>query len=173
MWHWVVSCLTHQTAKLSSSIRIISAPVGYVHSAQQQCKMVDIGNTYWWGVVIEFPILEGFIPTEIHKHLRSVYGKDATDISSVICWAHHFERGSRILVTGSTVVNQSQQWQWRPKTRLVCRFKMTTKCADIKEIKTKNFKVLAQQEDPSSHFFAWQLQTTHRSAYKGGKCKNG
>jgi len=59
--------------------------------------------------VIEFHILEGFSPTEIHKHLRSVYGKDATDISSIIGWAHHFERGSRILVTGPTAVNQSQQ----------------------------------------------------------------
>ena len=46
---------------------------------------------------------------QTHKHLRNEYGKDATDIRSVICWAHHFERGSRILVTGPTAVNQSQQ----------------------------------------------------------------
>lgn len=59
--------------------------------------------------MIEFYILEGFSPTEIPKHLRSVYGKDATDISSVTCWAHHFERGSRIPVTGPTAVNQSQK----------------------------------------------------------------
>jgi hypothetical protein len=71
--------------------------------------MVDTGNTYWSGVVTELHILEGFNPTEIHRHLRSVYGKDATDISSVICWAHHFERGSKILVTDPTAVNQSQQ----------------------------------------------------------------
>ena len=44
---------------------------------------------------MKFHIVERFRPIEIHRHLRSVYGKDATDISSVICWAHYFESGEK------------------------------------------------------------------------------
>ena len=33
-------------------------------------------------VVIEFPTVEGFSPTEIHRSLRSVYSGDAIDAGS-------------------------------------------------------------------------------------------
>jgi hypothetical protein len=40
--------------------------------------------------VTEFLTAEDTSPTEIHRHLRSVYGDDAIDVGSVRCWVHHF-----------------------------------------------------------------------------------
>jgi hypothetical protein len=46
-------------------------------------------------------------------------------------------------------------------------------CADIKAVKTRNWKGSAKREDESSPPPAWRRQTAHRSSHKGGNCKNG
>jgi hypothetical protein len=46
-------------------------------------------------------------------------------------------------------------------------------CADIKEVKTMNSKGWAKQKDESSPPPAWQCQTTHQSAHKGGNYNSG
>jgi hypothetical protein len=46
-------------------------------------------------------------------------------------------------------------------------------CVDIKEVRTTNSQGSAKQEDESSPPSAWQRQTAHQSAHKGGNCNNG
>jgi len=60
-------------------------------------------------VVIEFLTAEGSRPIVIHRLLRSMYGENAIDISSVRRWVHCFESGEKTLVTGPAVTNQPQQ----------------------------------------------------------------
>jgi len=43
---------------------------------------------------------EGFSLTQFHKHLRSVYGEDIKDVSSVIHWIHWSNSSEKTLVTG-------------------------------------------------------------------------
>ena len=42
-------------------------------------------------VVTEFITAEGFSPIEVHRRLRSVYGEDAIDVSSVRRWVRRFK----------------------------------------------------------------------------------
>jgi transposase len=45
--------------------------------------------------VIEFLTAEGSSPIEIHRRLRSVYGEDAIDVSSVRHWVRRFKSGEK------------------------------------------------------------------------------
>lgn len=49
---------------------------------------------------------EGFSLTQFHRHLRSVYGHDIIDVSSVIHWIHCSNSSEKTLVTGPTVPQQ-------------------------------------------------------------------
>jgi len=60
-------------------------------------------------VVIEFLTAAGSSPIVIHRLLRSMYGEDAIDVSSVRCWVRCFESREKTLVTGPAVANQP--WQ--------------------------------------------------------------
>jgi transposase len=44
-------------------------------------------------VVIEFLTAEGSSPIKIHRRLRSVFGEDTIDVSSVRSWVRHFKSG--------------------------------------------------------------------------------
>jgi hypothetical protein len=46
-------------------------------------------------VVTEFHSEEGSRSIQIHRCLKSVYGEDATDVSSVTCCVHHFKSGEK------------------------------------------------------------------------------
>jgi len=52
---------------------------------------------------------EGFSLTQFHRHLRSVYGEDIIDVSSVIHWIHCSNSSEKTLVTGPTVLQQVLQ----------------------------------------------------------------
>lgn len=49
---------------------------------------------------------ENFSLTQFHRHLRSVYGEDIIDVSSVIHWIHCSNSSEKTLVTGPTVLQQ-------------------------------------------------------------------
>ena len=46
-------------------------------------------------VVIKFLTAEGSSPIEIHRRLRSVYGEDAIDVTSVRRWVRRFKSGEK------------------------------------------------------------------------------
>ena len=46
-------------------------------------------------VVIELLIAQGSNWIHIQRHLRSVYGEDAIDVSSVRCWISHFKSSEK------------------------------------------------------------------------------
>jgi hypothetical protein len=46
-------------------------------------------------VVIEFFTTEGSSPIKTHRHLRSMYGEDAIDFSSVRRWVHRFRSSEK------------------------------------------------------------------------------
>jgi hypothetical protein len=54
-------------------------------------------------VVIEFLTAEGSSPIGNHRLLRSMYGEDAIDVSSVRWWVRWFESREKTLVTGPAV----------------------------------------------------------------------
>ena len=57
-------------------------------------------------VVIEFLTAEGSRPIVIHRLLRSMYGEDIIDVSSVIHWIHCSNSSEKTLVIGPTVFQQ-------------------------------------------------------------------
>ena len=95
------SYLTHQIATLSSSTRIIGAPVSHVRSTHYSVKW----RTLWTyrtrqRVVNEFLTAEGSSPMEIHRRLWIVYGEDVIEASSIICWVRRFKNGEKTGPTG-------------------------------------------------------------------------
>jgi hypothetical protein len=91
-----LSCLTHQVVTLSSSSRIIDAPVSHMRSTQQQCKMADVVDVRTGQrVVIKFLTSKVFSPIEIHRQLRIMYGEDATNVSSVRCLVRRSKNGEK------------------------------------------------------------------------------
>lgn len=46
-------------------------------------------------VVTDFITVEGYSQKEIYRHVRSMCGEKAKDISSVTCWVHHFNSGGK------------------------------------------------------------------------------
>jgi transposase len=46
-------------------------------------------------VVIQFLTVVGSSPIKIHRHLKSVCGEDAIDVSSVRHWVRRFKRGGK------------------------------------------------------------------------------
>jgi len=74
---------------LSTSTRVIGAPVIHVRSTQQRWKIADIVDvSTGQRVVTEFLSAEGYNPIEVYTGLRSVYGENATDVSAVRPWVH-------------------------------------------------------------------------------------
>jgi len=122
-------------------------------STVQKADVVDVRTRH--RVVTEFLTAEGCSPTEIHRLFRSVYGKSATDVSTVRHWVRRFDSGEKhtgdmprrarpAMAATSGIVNGSCQWNSWSK---VPQFRAT--CADIKEINRRNSKGSAKQEDES------------------------
>ena len=73
--------------------------------------------------MIEFLIVDGTSPVEIHRCLRSICGENAVDVSSVRCWVGYCMNREK----DPAAADQLQQQQWRTKTRLMRLFGMTTR----------------------------------------------
>jgi hypothetical protein len=54
-------------------------------------KVVDVRTRH--RVVTEFLTAEGCSPKEIHRHFRSVYSENATDVSTFRQWVRRFASG--------------------------------------------------------------------------------
>jgi hypothetical protein len=124
---------------------------------------------FW--VLIEFLIVEGSGLIEIHCCLRNVCGEDAIDISS--------DTGSvflrvveRISVTGHVVADQPQKWllgQWRSLVSGILgevQYSVQSIMCRHKDIKARDSKALAKEEDESGPSPACQCQTAHHSAQR-------
>jgi hypothetical protein len=68
--------LMHQIVTLSISARLIGAPVSLACSTQWLCKMVVVVEVHTrQRMMTEFFTEESSSPTEIHRHVRSMYGR--------------------------------------------------------------------------------------------------
>jgi len=62
-------------------------------STVQKADVVDVRTRH--RVVTEFLTAEGCSPTEIPRLFSSVYGKSATDVSTVRHWVRRFDSGGK------------------------------------------------------------------------------
>jgi hypothetical protein len=107
-------------------------------------------------VVIEFLNVEGSIPIETHRHLTSVYGEDAVDVSSVRRWNRCFKGGERDI--GDRPRSGRPASAGTTKTK----GKFDGLIRDNHRIMTTNSKRSAKQKDALS-------QTDHTPLYAQGR----
>lgn len=110
----------HCPAPLGSSVLQLVTCSQHSSSAKSQklwtCTLMQRLRTKFFNA-------EGFSLTQFHKHLRSVYGEDIKDVSSVIHWIHWSNSSEKTLVTGPTVLQQSFT---RQAYSILCRGGMCT-----------------------------------------------
>jgi hypothetical protein len=78
----------------SGSTKIDSDPVSQMRSTQQQWKIVDVVDILNREKAVTLTA-KGSSLIEIHGCLRSMYGEDAIDVSSVRCWVHCVNSGDK------------------------------------------------------------------------------
>jgi len=108
MWSWMefLALSTgywHCPAPLGSSV--LQPVTCFQHSSSAKSQKL-------WTCILrqrlrtKFFNAEGFSLTQFHRHLRSMYGEDIIDVSSVIHWIHCSNSSEKTLVIGPTVFQQ-------------------------------------------------------------------
>jgi hypothetical protein len=76
-------------------------------------------------MVTEFLTVEGSSPIEIRRHLRSLCGEDAIDVSSVRHWVHYFKSGEKDIGDRPHNSQPAQAAMTETKDKLMQLFGMT------------------------------------------------